>query len=199
MLTGLDAAPRNWWRRKPPKREKLCYRRKSDALRLFLDANYKTVESYGGAGYQQSCEEFDAINHEYSYGFKGRPCARSIAQAVWYALRGSGQGGGPPYCLDDLDIETLNRTDPGQYHGGFHLPNAAQDVILRREQERYWEEEAMDRGEIDGCHTLWRNGHGRFRTGRGARRKRVRQCICRDEVGRFKKCGSADACDDVPF
>lgn len=198
-MRGLDAPPKNWWRRKPPKRERLCYRKKSDALRLFLDANYQTIESYGGAGYRQSCEEFDSINHRYSYGLKRKPCARSIAEAVWYALPGSGQGGGPPYCLDELDLETLNQTDPGLYHGGFRLPDSAEEAILSRDQERRWEEEAIDRGEIDGCHTTWRNGRGRFRTGRGLRRTRVRQCVCRDDRGRFKRCSASEACDEVPF
>lgn len=198
MLTGLDAAPRNWWRRARPRRERLCYRKKSDALRLFLDANYETVESYGGAGRQESCEEFDSINHKYSYGFRRRPCARSIAEAVWYALRGSGAGGSPPYCLDEIDLDALNDTDPGVYHGGFRLPDVAYEEVHRREQERYYEDEAIDRGEIDGCFTQWRNGRGRFRAGRGVKRKRVRKCVCRDKNGRFAKCGS-DACEEVPF
>jgi hypothetical protein len=197
-LAGLDAAPKGWHRRKPPKREKLCYRRKSDALRLFLDANTDTVESWGGAGRRESCEEFDAVNHQYAG--KGKPCARTIAQAVWYVLTGSGQGGGPPFCLDELDLEALNRTSPGQYHGGFRLPDAAEQAIVRREEERYYEDQAREAGEIDDCYTAWRNGKGRFRKGRGASRKRVRRCVCRNERGHFKKCGENERCvDEVPF
>jgi hypothetical protein len=201
MLGALQAVPKNWWRRPVPRREKLCYRKKSDALRLFLDYNVDTVESWGGAGQKDSCEEFDSVNHQYSYGFKRKPCARSIAEASWLALPGSGQGGGPPYCLDDLDLEAMNGTSPGMNHGGFRLPNRAEMEILRREEERYYEEQALDEGQIDSCHTMWRNGRGRFRAGRGVKRKRVRQCVCRDKRGHFKKCGTGDKCshDDVPF
>ena len=175
-LGALDAAPRNWWRRQPPKRERLCYRKKSDALRLFLDANVDTVESWGGAGRRESCAEFDSVNHHYSG--KGRPCARSIAQAAWLALRGSGQGAGPP----------------------FRLPDSAEDAMIRREEERYYEEQAIDSGEIDDCHTAWRNGRGRFRKGRGIKRKRVRKCVCRNARGHFKKCRSGEACtEEAPF
>ena len=197
-LGALDAAPRNWWRRQPPKRERLCYRKKSDALRLFLDANVDTVESWGGAGRRESCAEFDSVNHLYSG--KGRPCARSIAQAAWLALRGSGQGAGPPFCLDDLDLEALNDTSPGMNHGGFRLPDSAEDAMIRREEERYYEEQAIDSGEIDDCHTAWRNGRGRFRKGRGIKRKRVRKCVCRNARGHFKKCRSGEACtEEAPF
>jgi hypothetical protein len=183
-----------------PRRQRLCYRRKSDALRLFLDANVDTVESWGGPGARDSCEEFDSVNHRYAYGFKGRTCARSIAEAAWLALRGSGQGGGPPYCLDELDMDAMNGTSPGMNHGGFRLPDSAEEAVLRRDEELHYEEEAMEGGIIDSCHTMWRNGKGRFRKGRGMKRKRVRQCVCRDKRGHFKKCGKGDTCShEVPF
>jgi hypothetical protein len=192
----LGRAPTHWWRRKPPKKQKLCYRRKSDALRAFLDENRLLIDEWGSMEQQESCQEFDAVNHKYVR--KGIKCARTVPEAVWMALKGSGQGGGPPYCLDELDLEALNDTDPGRVGEGFRLPAVAQDVLVKREEEAHYEREAIDSGEIDSCHTVYRKKTGRFSAKRNGR---IRQCVCRKK-GRFVKCGDEPEpsyTDEVPF
>jgi hypothetical protein len=188
----LEAPPRRWWTKKLPKKARLCYRKKTDALNVFLDENYKLVERWGGPDIKAGCSEFDAVNHK--HGLKKKKCAKTIADAVWLSLRGSGHRGGPPYCLDEIDLESLNDTAPGQLYNGFRLPPKAHEEVLRREEERYYEEQMMDEGMFDTCSTVYRHKKsGRFKSTRNGR---VRQCQCRDERGRFKKCGREE---EVPF
>jgi len=143
----LEAPPKNWWRRKRPKRIQRCYRVKSDALRVFLDENVDLVEEWGGPGIKAGCSEFDSVNRKYGFE-RSRDCARTIATAVWYALPGSGHRGGPPYCLDDIDITALNDTSPGRMRTrtgqGFRLPDAVEEARLATEEERYYRERAED-------------------------------------------------------
>jgi len=126
----LNAAPRRWWDKAAPKRDKLCYQTKTDALNAFLDANWQIVENYGGHNYQVSPAEFDAVNHK--YGLK----ARSIAEAVWATMPK-----GRPFCLDKIDLDALNDTSPAREAGQrFRLPDYAYEAKASAEEEAYYRE-----------------------------------------------------------
>jgi hypothetical protein len=196
----LEAPPKSWWRRRLPKKRELCYRVKSDALKVFLDRNTEIVERWGGPNIQAGCSEFDSVNRK--YGLESpKTCARTIAEAAWASLRGSGHRGGPPYCLDEIDLEALNATSPGRIGGGFQLPDIAHEEIIRREEERYYEQQAIDQGEIDTCHTQYRDKRsGRYKKTRNGR---IRRCVKRDGAGRFEPATPWLPIDDddgeVPF
>lgn len=80
---------------------------------------------------RESPVEFEAVNHK--YGTR----ARTLAEAMWVALRSTRR----PYCLDDIDLEALNDTDPGRRMGGFQLPDWYHEARAAEEQERYYREQ----------------------------------------------------------
>lgn len=117
-----------------PQREQPCYRTKREMIRKFLDVNSDIVQSYGGADYEVSPAEFDAINHK--YGLTGRRAVRTIADAVWAAMPV-----GKPYCLDRLDLDALNDTSPAREAGvPFRLPDVVYETELAREYARHYAE-----------------------------------------------------------
>ena len=129
----LGRMPARWYERQPPRRDKVCYRTKTAALNKFRDWNYAIIENYGGESYNVSPAEFDAINHTYS--LRGKRAVRNIAQALW-AVMPSGR----PFCLTDIDLETLNRTSPArEARRNFQLPDYVHDWLAIREQERYYQ------------------------------------------------------------
>jgi hypothetical protein len=124
--------PARWYDRQPPRRDKVCYRTKSAALNKFRDWNYAIIEDYGGISYNVSPAEFDAINH--FYGLKGKRAVRNIAQALWAVMPP-----GRPFCLTDIDLDTLNRTSPArEARREFQLPDYVHDWLAMRQQERYY-------------------------------------------------------------
>jgi hypothetical protein len=129
---SLRPPPPGWHRRPTPTTDQPCYPTKADALKAFLDANSDIVENYGGADYAQSPSEFDSINHK--YGLKGKRAARSIADAVWYAMPM-----GKPYCLDRIDLDTLNGIS-AVVHGEaeFRLPDVSYESQLAAEEARHY-------------------------------------------------------------
>lgn len=130
---GLEGGPANWWIPRPP-RPKLCYRSKSAALRDFVDANHGLI-SGRGLDYPSPPEAFDAINRK--YGLKGKRAAKSIADAIWEAMPK-----GRPFCLDRIDIDTLNEIDLVKMDDqgrSFQLPDHAHNLILDAQQKLYWE------------------------------------------------------------
>jgi hypothetical protein len=139
-FSSLTGFPHYWWEKPPPKTSRLCYRTKTAALNAFLDVNRDVVENYGGSNYRVGVAEFDAINHK--YGLKGRHAARTIVQAVWAAMPP-----GRPYCLDEIDVETLNNTSPAQQWEGiyFRLPDYVYEAQAAKEQERYYRENLFGR------------------------------------------------------
>jgi hypothetical protein len=115
-----------WWRKAAPEEDHVCYDTKTKALKAFLDTNYDIVQHYGGADYEVSPSEFDAVNHKYS--LHGSRVARTIAQAVWAAMPE-----GRPFCLDRIDVDVLNDTSPAREAGSlFRLP----DYVYASEYER---------------------------------------------------------------
>jgi len=131
---SLGAAPRRWWDKAPPKRDKLCYQTKTEALNAFLDTNWQIIENYSGAGNRESPAEFDAVNQK--YGLVGKRAARSIAEAVWAVMPK-----GRPFCLDKMDLEALNDTSPAREAGqNFRLPDYAYEAKMAAEEEAYYRE-----------------------------------------------------------
>lgn len=193
----LGAAPRLWWRKPLPKSasSKVCFRTKTDALNVFADYNRSTIDNYGGEDAVHRPSEFDAINH--IYDLTGKRKVRTIAQALWESLR-TKRG---PYCLDDINVQLLNRTAPGEKGVGFQIPAAAEEAALVSEEATYYEDQAIDEGRIADCFNVRRfvRRKGRKRAARSdiRRKQRVaRQCVCRDDRGRFATCPTYE---DVPF
>jgi hypothetical protein len=196
-LDGPPPPPARWWRRKPPK-ERNCYKHKSDALRAFLDYNMPFIDRYAnGETYQHGCSEFDSINRKYD--IPRSRCARTVVDAVWYALAGRTAGGkGPPYCVRDIDLRTLNETTPGSQGGGFKLPPAVQEELLDEETERYYRRVATEEAGRSDCFITYRKGHGYFSRERPGARGRALLCVCRKN-GRFARCAEPPPTDEVPF
>jgi len=192
----LDAAPRFWWRKSLPKRalSKVCFRTKTDALNVFADYNRTTIDNYGGEDALHRPSEFEAINH--LYDLKDKRKVRTIAQALWESLRVK-RG---PYCLDDINVQILNETAPGEKGVGFQVPDVAQEAALVSEEEGYHEGRAIDEGRISDCFNvrrLVRQRKGRAARSELRRRRTERQCVCRDDRGRFIKCPAYEP--EVPF
>lgn len=188
----FDAPPKLWWRKSLPKRafSKVCFRTKTDALNVFADYNRTTIDAYGGEDALHRPSEFEAINH--LHDLKGKRKVRTIAQALWESLRTKRA----PYCLDEIDVQILNRTAPGEKGVGFQLPDVAQEAALVSEEEPYYESQAIEEGRITDCFNVRRRGRRYART-ELRRRRTERQCVCRNDRGRFIKCPTYEP--EVPF
>lgn len=128
---GAGRVPKKWWDRPAPRRQRLCYQTKTNALNAFLDTNWRIVENYGGQNYRAGVSEFDAVNHK--YGTK----VRTIAEATWAAMPS-----GRPFCLDMIDVDALNDTSPAREAGeNFRLPDFVQEKKAAAEEERYYREQ----------------------------------------------------------
>lgn len=134
---SLYAMPDRWWTGKPPREEKLCYKRKTDAMLMFLDWNQNVVEEYGGATAKGSHGEFDAMT-------KHGALPTDIAEAVWVSLPAPARG--RKFCLEDIDVDALNDTSPGRSHDvGFQLPDYVVEAkLLEQEYEHYRDLDPMD-------------------------------------------------------
>ena len=113
-----------------------CYRSKSVALAMFVNvpANRQMVERHGGLHVTDDKGGFDATNER--FGLRGNRRVRTLADALWYAMPR-----GHSYCLDKMDLRTLNENRAVEAAGGFHLPDHIIEIMSRREQERYWKQE----------------------------------------------------------
>ncbi len=130
VVHSVQAA--NWWRKAAPEDDRVCYDTKTKALKAFLDTNYEIVQNYGGADYAVSPSEFDSVNHKYS--LSGKRAAKTIAEAVWAAMPE-----GKPYCLDRIDVDSLNDTSPARESDlSFRLPDHVYMDQYAAEQERYY-------------------------------------------------------------
>lgn len=129
VLGGAD----DWYRRKIKYEHKLCHRTKHEALQAMRDANRATIDAWGGLDASSPASEFDAINAR--YGLKGDRQVRTIAQALWVTMPPR-----PPYCLDEMDLDSLNATAPGSKGNGFQLPDWALDQIADREWTEHYAE-----------------------------------------------------------
>jgi len=127
----LGRAPKNWWRKRAPRKRAACFRTKTDALNAFRAANEHQIQAAGGMDQQESPSEFDAVNHK--YGTR----ARTLAEALWAALPTKR----PPYCVEDIDLEALNDTDAGRTSTGFRFPDWVYEQRMAAEQEAYYREQ----------------------------------------------------------
>ena len=130
-----------YYRRKLPKDlYRISYKRKRDALNVFLDYNSTVVGDYGGASQKHLPASFDAINHYYDLTGKRR--VDTIAKAAWWALQQNADG---KYYLADINVDLLNRTAPAIYNPRnleFKLPDYVEEEELRKKESDYWEQYA---------------------------------------------------------
>jgi len=128
---GLDGLPDDWWRKRRMPERRLCYETKSEALQAFRDANRSLIEAWGGLDSRDTPAEYDSINAR--YGLKGDRAVRTLAQALWQVMPTH-----RPFCLDEIELDVLNATSPGQLGPGFQLPSWAHDAILEREEAAHY-------------------------------------------------------------
>ena len=108
--------------------QKVCYPTKRDAARAFIGANLEIVQGWGGLDQVSTGGEFDAINER--YGLTGKKRARTLADAIWSALPAR-----RPFCLDRVDLDALNETQPARELGAFRLPDVAAVASLEADRE----------------------------------------------------------------
>jgi len=136
----LYSMPNRWWRPDASKGEKNCFQAKTEALMRFARFNSRVIDNYQGIDHNESPAEFDAINTK--YGLEGDNRVTNIAQALWVSMPT-----GRPYCLADMDIETLNRTSPAMEDPlgvGFQVPDYALIDKLNREQQEFFRAQQSD-------------------------------------------------------
>lgn len=132
---------------RPVDEQAVCYPTRSQALRAFVDANQDVIDRAGGMMQIATDGSWDAVNER--YGRRGRNKVRNVRGALEAVMPT-----GKPYCLDQIDIETLNETRPAQEAGGFRLPDvvAEERLLLRQDAEaggRVAEAAAEDAGFVD--------------------------------------------------
>ncbi len=132
----MSGRPKGWWRKQPPRPDKISYETKTDALNKFLDANWRIVEAWGGPNRKDDPSVFDRINDDNN--LKGKRQVDTLAKAAWWALRGP-----RPWYLADIDIELLNETGVGTFAEGelgegFRLPDYVEEQRLLEQQDLEW-------------------------------------------------------------
>jgi hypothetical protein len=120
-----------WWRGPSvyPSKESVCYPNRRDALRLFRFSNRDLIDRAGGLDQPMTGGEFDSVNER--YGLRGRRRVTTLAGAIEAVMPA-----GRPFCLDRLDLETLNETTPALEVGGFRLPDVVEEHKLWGKMER---------------------------------------------------------------
>lgn len=108
----------------------VCYSTKRDAVKAFAVANRDVIDAWGGLFKTGSGGEFDAINER--YGLKGKRRVTTIDKAIGAALPTR-----RPFCLDKLDLETLNETGPAR-EAPFRLPYDVEEAIAAKRYADYY-------------------------------------------------------------
>lgn len=125
---GLDKVPA-WWRGKRATHDASCYSTKAQALHAFADANVDVIEAAGGIDQPQG--HLDAVNER--YGLRGARKARTLGEAFWHALPP-----GRPFCIDRIDLSTLNEAMADARHGELRLPDhVVEERAMRETYEQY--------------------------------------------------------------
>lgn len=124
----------------PKNLEKLSYRRKRDALNVFMDwpNNREIIEAYGGETQAHSPESFDSVNDEFGIAEAHRK-VNTIAKALWWVLPKSSDN---KYYIEDIDLELLNRTSAVLYNEDgreFEHPPQVFEAEMAAQQAEYWE------------------------------------------------------------
>jgi hypothetical protein len=132
----------NWWLEKRPRDEtKIAYRRKRDALNVFMDWNQSLIDlAFNGPSQKQPTDSFDNFNHKYD--LKGKRKIDTFAKAVWFALPA-----GAPYYIENIDVNMLNDTSPMRHNaeeGILTIPDFAEERRLVDLEAAYWQEKYGD-------------------------------------------------------
>lgn len=133
---GLDKVPA-WWRGKRATHDASCYATKAQALHAFADANADVIEAAGGLDQPQG--RLDAVNER--FGLRGARAARTLGEAFWYAMPP-----GRPFCVDRIDLGTLNEAMADARHGELRLP----DHVVEERMMREYEDELRNERETPG-------------------------------------------------
>src|SRR5262249_21923696 len=107
---------------------------KGQAVRAFLDYPYNTDAYERASGWHAPFESaaWDPVNEH--YGLRGKRRVRSLGDAVAAVIPGR------PYCLDRMDLETLNETPAAQEVGGFLPTEKAIAEDYAAQEAAYYEE-----------------------------------------------------------
>lgn len=129
-----------WWREEMPHDvTKIAYRRKRDALNVFMDWNGPLIDqAFNGPSQKHPHESFDNFNA--AHGLKGKRRVTTFAKAVWFALPAGG-----PYHLEDIDVNALNDTQPMIHNAEeqlLRIPDYAEERRLVDLEAAYWEKYA---------------------------------------------------------
>ena len=120
-----------------------CYRTKAHALHVFASWNQSTVDRHGGLAVKDEGGGFDATNER--YGLRGKKRAKSLADVLWASLPP-----GRPFCLDRIDLETLNANQAVEHAGGFHQPDHVLEWRNRQDEERFYIERGYYEEDLTG-------------------------------------------------
>ena len=128
----------NWWLEKLPRDvTKIAYRRKRDALNVFMDWNQSLIDlAFNGPSQEHPPDSFDNFNS--AYGLKGKRRITNFAKAVWFSLPAGG-----PYYLEDINVNMLNDMQPMLHNAEeqlLRIPDYAEERRLVDQEAAYWEE-----------------------------------------------------------
>jgi hypothetical protein len=130
-----DQIRQDWTRPQPGDREdRVCYTSKGAALRIFIAANRDQVERWG-LDTLATGGEFDAVNERY----KLKKRVSKLRDALWAVMPA-----GRPFCLDRLDLDTLNETAPALEGEPFRLP----DVVAEHRLAQQYAHAQEDNGDL---------------------------------------------------
>jgi len=132
----------DWWLEKHPRDvTKIAYRRKRDALNVFMDWNQRLIDlAFNGPSQEHPADSFDNFNQKYD--LKGKRKINTFAKAVWFALPA-----GTPYYLEDIDVDMLNETSPMRHNaeeGQLTIPDFAEERRLVDLEAAYWQDKYGD-------------------------------------------------------
>ena len=132
----------DWWLEKHPRdNTKIAYRRKRDALNVFMDWNQRLIDlAFNGPSQEHPPDSFDNFNHKYD--LKGRRKINTFAKALWFAMPVGG-----PYYLENIDVNMLNETSPMRHNaeeGQLTIPDFAEERRLVDLEAAYWQDKYGD-------------------------------------------------------
>lgn len=121
-----------------PTRE--SYKRKRDALNVFLDHNGRVIDEVFNGLTSGHPDSYDNINHRFD--LKGKRKVDNFAKALWWSMPV-----GSPYYLEDINVDMLNDTPAmeANYNGQLlTIPDYAEESRLIAEQMAYYEDKYGD-------------------------------------------------------
>lgn len=123
---------RDYSPKEPAPSPRNCFKKKADALNVFKDYNQHVLQTRGGGLYDKDTSGgFDAINER--YGLTGKQKVVTMAEALWVAMPARS-----PYCLDRMDVRTLNELPVVAEAGGFRLPDFVHESGADEREDAYY-------------------------------------------------------------